>query len=581
MSSESKWLIRSSGRISGPFSKGQIPQLLKSREVQLRDEIAAPQQRWRHIEFHPDFTEDVDFFKRQVMHENTEVSLTPTGTHSNTQTLTDLNGDMTEEITNDLSGFTSTEEIVVNDVKEFREDKPINSKDIYSAQYQLQGLKNNSNLDRKVKETSRWIQWAALFLVLVLAGGFFFMTRQKPTPTASLSEKDYKATVLNEIQLGNYSSALNLLKSRSSQPNFVEEYGIYYSILLIQVEQQTLLARRAMEQLQNVQPQSNVRVLTGLGLSYLFDGQLSKASEYFSQALNADRGFTPARIDEFTSAYLSRNYSEVSRILSENKLPLEPEAILTRAFYFLESDDKEELKKMQSELSRYLQGKYDFRFEGQIAKGLIDTALSGQSLSLTTTRDLLDSDPNLTSDHRHNLFVYRGHLEGPALLSSCMKLGDRIQKETDRMLFKAVCQFRAKAFQQSRAAIEQVVDHNPKNALIQAWYALVLRETGSPDQASVALGRAMEANRRDGFRLPFLLQARFCESANNTNCAYESWKSLLELDYNNLAAITGMAALSQKNGNNAEAKKMLTRGLTLSPDYKPLLAIRAQRMGEP
>jgi hypothetical protein len=146
MSQDAKWMVRSGGRISGPYSKRQIPELLKSREVHLRDEVSEPFSRWITLEFHSQFADEVDAFKREIHSEKTEVSLTPAETtgFGITQTTTDLaDSELTQEITHDLSGFTNTKEIVIDDVQ----DTPgAQKRNLEAAQYQLKGLDSSPYL---------------------------------------------------------------------------------------------------------------------------------------------------------------------------------------------------------------------------------------------------------------------------------------------------------------------------------------------------------------------------------------------------------------------------------------------------
>lgn len=575
MSLESKWLIRSGGRISGPFSANQIPQLLKSREVQLRDEIAEPLSRWSSIEFHPEFADEVESFKRQIMSENTEVSLTPAGHTNATQTMTDLSDhELTEEITNSL--FTNTKEIVVDDVKE---EKALNSKDIYSAQYQLQGLKSNPVLDRKVKQTSIWIQMTTLALVAVIGLGFFLWTQSKKSPNAKLSDRDFKAKILSEIELGQYERALALMKSRSDQPRFIDDYGIYFSLLLLQVEDQSLLARRALDQLLSTQPNLRVRVLSGLGLSYMIDGQWSRSIDYFTQAAAADRSFTPALVNTSIAASLMKEKAELDRMM-ERGFPSDGEAVIAVSALALEGSEARYLQGAQARLQALVDRNPAFRIEGLVFKGLIDAKLTGRPVSNSVLEEVADSDPNLRADHRYNVFVYRKHLNWDNFLNSCLNLGSSGSSEGQKRLLEAICYYRAGEFSQARSIMEQLIDQNPKHALYQAWYALSLKESGSPEQASVALGRSMEFNKRDVYKLPLLLQARFCESASDRNCAYEAWKKLLEVDYNNLSALAGMAKINFENGAVDEAQRLLQRGLGLSSEYKPFLELKAMHSSE-
>src|SRR5260221_5099074 len=104
---EEAWLVKSSGRILGPFQSEKIIDLLRSREASVLDEVSAPLRRWQTIQYHPDFKEIVANIRKANVSDKTEATWTPnTMTANLTQTLTDLSGgELTEELTNDLEGF--------------------------------------------------------------------------------------------------------------------------------------------------------------------------------------------------------------------------------------------------------------------------------------------------------------------------------------------------------------------------------------------------------------------------------------------------------------------------------------------
>lgn len=571
MARENNWLVRSGGRIIGPYKSGQIPQLLKSREIQLRDEIAAPLSRWFPLERHPDFVEEVEQFKREILTEKTEISFTPTETGA-TQTSTDLvDSELTEEITQDLSGFTNTREIVVDDVQDIPGSQKRN---LETAQYQLKGLDSSPYVRGRSKKASFLIQGAVLLCALG-AAAFIFLRFQNQRPAMErLSTSQVKSVVLKLIERGEYSEALNVMQSKQGEPGFVSELGIYYALLSLQEDGQSLTARRILTQLLESQPDLKVRALTGIGLSYLVDQSYSQAKGNFQRALAADSTFVAAKVDLLISDYLSGSSQDFSQYLLEPWIKSEAEALITSSLALMKRDARMHFDQVIKALEVYSSHAYDFQLEAKFIAQYLKWRKNPNREDLSFWEDLVDTDPLLTDLHRHNVFVYRKHLSWNSLLPYCIQMTKGKIARIEAQLLNAFCHFKAGRFQEARMQTEAVVDKNPKYGLGQAWYALTLRESGSADQASVALGRALEADRKQSYRLPLLLQGRFCDSAKNWSCAYESWKKLLEIDYTNLAAIAGLAKINHLQQSQAEGEKFLKRGLALSPDYKPFLALK-------
>lgn len=574
MARENKWLVRSGGRIMGPYESHQIPELLKSRELQLRDEIAAPFSRWYPVEHHPDFVEDVEYFKREILAEKTEFSFTPTESGV-TQTSTDvMNSELTEEITQDLSGFTNTREIVVDNVVE---EPGAPKRSLETAQYQLKGLDSSPYVKGRSRTASLLIQGLVLICAVAVAA-FLFMRFQSQRPAVEkLSINQLKSIVLKLIERGEYSEALSMMSSRRDDPGFVPELGIYYAILSLQENDgQSLSARRILNQLKGSQPDLRVRVLTGLGLSYLIDQNYSDASENFRKAIAGDSKFAPARVDSLVTYYLSGARRDYSSYFTKPWLKREAEGLLTVALALIKQNETNHFNQTIKNLEAYSSRSYDFQLEARFLTDYLKWRLNPTQRDLSSWEEIADMDPSMTELHRHNVFVYRKHLAWRSMLPLCLNMTKGQMEKIEARLLSVFCYYKAGQFQKARQQAEAVVDKNPKYGLGQAWYALTLRESGSPDEASVALGRALEADRRQEYRLPLLLQGRFCESMKNWNCAYESWKRLLEIDYTNLAAIAGLIKINQLQNSRAEGEKLLSRGLSLSPDYKPFLALKDQ-----
>ncbi|NCN41231.1 tetratricopeptide repeat protein, partial [bacterium] len=518
MSQDEKWLVRSGGRIIGPFRKDQIPQLLKTREIQLRDEISPPLSRWVTLEFHSEFMEIVDQFKRELHQEKTEVSLTPTASGL-TQTATDLaDSELTEEITQDLSGYTNTKEIVVDHIDE----TPTRSQsNLESAQYQLKGLESNPYIDRKSKKTSIYIQLGVLFVALVMAGAIYIRFQSQKPEVQRLSASQLKSVVLKSIERGEYAEALSLMKARKEDPQFVSELGIYFALLSIQLEKQTLPARRVLTQLMDQPQDLKVRVLTGMGLSYLVDQNFNEAKSSFQQASNSDPSFSPVQVDVFIGEYLSNPGFDVSKDLSKDWVLAFPEALLTSALAVIRQRRTDLYQGMIARLQNHALESFDYRLEAQFLVEYLKWLSAPGSVDLSSWQKIADMDPFLTDQHRKNVFIYRDHLSWEKLWPLCSQMTNGKASRIEAQSLEIFCLFKSKQFQEARSKAESLVDKNPKYALAQAWYALALVESGSPDQGSVVLGRALEVNRTQNFRLPLLLQGRFCKQAKNYKCAYD------------------------------------------------------------
>src|SRR4051812_42136961 len=98
------WLVKSSGRILGPFPQVKIIELLRTREISVLDEVSEPGRRWQTIQYHDDFRAAIDSLRKASLSERTEATWTPSTVTGNlTQTVTDLaDSELTDELTASL-----------------------------------------------------------------------------------------------------------------------------------------------------------------------------------------------------------------------------------------------------------------------------------------------------------------------------------------------------------------------------------------------------------------------------------------------------------------------------------------------
>lgn len=576
---ESIWLVKSSGRILGPFSASKVSELIRSREISVLDEISPPLRRWQTIQYHDQFREVVDSLRKATLSERTEATWTPTGTGGLTQTLTDLSdSDLTDEMHDDGFLSSSTKEIVIHDVKEQGRTQTPNP---IGGRYQPSQVQNTA-IQRQVEKTTRGL-WAITLVVLVAVGIFITQKKISGSGGAGFESRPtlagLKQNVVSLVQTGHYAEALKELKSYFSDPNQAGDLAIYYGSLLIQVEGQTVLGRRLLNQVLSAKRPEAKQAYTGLGVADLIDGQVDSAEDNFQKALSYDGSYVPALVN-LSSVYLQKGDYGKAKTMAVKALRISPaqgEALLNLAeaqlYLYKSNNNLNELNSVGKMIKEFTDKNWDFRTELSFY-GLYFDYLRNEKNLEEKLRSYLDRDPQLTSDHRHNVFIYRGRSQWKVLSRFCEQMAEKIGDSARVATFVASCYAREGRWDQARRQIERAVNQAPRDPLIQAWYSYIFKESGDPEQASVILGRASEYNRRGEYVLPVLLQARFCQSNGDTDCARESWQKIYEFDMDYLPALAGMAWVNVKKKTFGEANKLVDRGLRISPDYIPLLELR-------
>ena len=124
---EYPWLVKSSGRIRGPFTKSQVEQLLKTREFVPLDEVSQPFSRWQTIRDVGEFAKIVEEIRLGSL-KYSEDTISSTLDSTGTMTLTEnLNDQYIDERTDDFSHYSNNlDEIVYesNEINEVRSASP-------------------------------------------------------------------------------------------------------------------------------------------------------------------------------------------------------------------------------------------------------------------------------------------------------------------------------------------------------------------------------------------------------------------------------------------------------------------------
>jgi len=578
-----RWLVKSSGRILGPFPAEKVVELLRSREISVLDEVAQAQRRWLTIQYHDEFREVVDNLRKANLSERTEATWTvSSGTLGQTQTLTDLSGgDLTDEISGVLDGFSSTaKEIVVHNVVEQVQTPQPNQ----MGRFQPTAARTTA-VQQKVEKTTRGL-WGVTALVLLGTMAFIGYRKFGPSSLDSrIAGGNIKQAVVNNVQMGHYEAALRDLRARFSDPMQAGDLAIYYGSLLIQVEGQTMMGRRILNQVIAARRPESKQAYTAIGVADLIDGQLDAAQENFEVALAMEADYVPALVNVSALQMQKGNYAAAKK-LAQRALKLSPyqgEALLLWAevqLYLFKSDkDLAGLNEVSRKIKEFVGQNWDFQSELGFYALYFDVLRKDRDFEENLQR-YLDNDPSLTEDHRHNVFIYKGRAQWKVLARLCEQLGELASEAPRISTLIASCSAHEGRWDSARRHIEKAVHSAPKDPLIQAWYSYILRESGDGDQASVVLGRAKEADRRGEYVLPTLLQARFCYSVGLLDCARDNWQRIYEHNLDYLPAIAGLAIVQSRNRAPSEAVKLINKGLRRSPDYIPLLELRQRAESE-
>ncbi len=574
--SGTNWLVRSNGRILGPFKKDEIGQLLKTRELATIDEASQPGSRWASLKDLPAFAKIIADIRDATMNPDTgELTLT-TSAESFTQTMTSSLGegvrdDLTEKI--QALGAQPGAEIVYEDLEDRIE--AFSQQNSGNARYQS-ARQGPQSIDRQVKKTTGFL-WALTGLILFSAIGFVFLDQmEKKRRGQSLVSGDYFESAVAAYELGDFSKALSDFKRVEAEHQRFEDVDYFLGVLLVSQEGQTLVGRRFLSQYAERGAKYLADAFAGLALADLVDLDLASAKQNSIRALAENPSHVPALVNLAFVEKTQKNNLEAQKLLdrarqSDNRNAMVQMMRLKLSLDLVPRGNIEQLRILEKRLTEFADKFYDYRQEAYFVRAHVRNYMNDLLGMEEDMIRALDSDPYLTRDHRHDPLIFQKFLDATFFASICQSSYERSQKSAQLSAFLAVCLSRYGQVEEASRWIDSAILQAPRDALVVAAYAFVLEKANRPDQSLLAVGKASELNRDKIYSLPILLQARFCSQSEDWPCVRERWTELKNREGYQLQATVGLAEYARQMKIDGDYVKFKNEAANFSVSYKPLV----------
>lgn len=569
------WLVRSGGRILGPFTPADIGRLVRQKEISLVDEASPPFRRWLMIRQIPAFSSLIDDWRTGGG--NTDDVTTSGGSLTDSVT-ENLTGSYSDDITEELSEFQSQlKEIVYEDVPEAERGPGRHG---HQGRYQAALAIDQKRLRQEAEKSSRWM-WVLTLLVFVSVAGLLGTKRLFKNQLSVTGASAPWAAGLALYADGDFAPALDFLKQAYAQDVTRKEVWFPLAILLVQNEGQTVESRRLLQKVLDERSDPPAAAMTGMALTFLQDGDASRALEQLKKAEEADPDFLPVKVNLGVVALLNRDYRGAHQVFNQavQRGFKEGSAIVqlvTAQIFQWKEGEKSLLSDAARALGSFQKQSLDYQQELLLAQTYVEFLRGDHSNLDTRLRKILDVDPQQTDDFRHSPLVSRHMADWGHLGQWCKQLSEVGGDLPAAVALRAICQYKQGQALSAKIAIEKAVNQAPRDPLLQAVYAAVLRAAGFAGEASVALGRAIELDRRGEYLLPVLLQARFCQEREDWECASNYWLKVLSVDPQSPAGKIGMAQVYWSRQARTEAQRLIQEVGFVASEYKPYLRLRRQ-----
>lgn len=566
----SLWLAKSNGRILGPYTDRQISDLLQERVLVPLDEICPPYGRWnciRDITFFAKVIEDLRIRNLRVSADDTTAIDDQNSVSARTTTVSSV---LMDDNTQEISSAHSYKDIAFKAT-----DDPI----MVNANMNAYTHSKDFIVQQKSNETSRWL-WVITTVVVILSVTIMLLRKQVTQPILDKAAYEESAEAAREaLERGEYGIALDNFKRAYAIDDKNKSIYLYLGILRTQIEDQSLFGRKIFEKIIENGGSDLKRVYTGLGVSYLKDGDLVSAEQQFSKALEIDNSFRPAIINIGATALLGEHWSKAEKYLlrairedsSDGAEVLMLAEVLINNYN--SSKETRHLDAASRFLHEHMKQSRAYNVEIKIADAYLSVLRGDQVKAYKEIDKILDTDFILFDEFRLNLFVFRDLVNWSKVSQWCLRLTENLEANSHVVAFEGVCLLMSGDVSGASRKIDDALAQAPKDPLVLSAYGLLLQKTNVIDRMRVAVDKAIENDPQGKYQQPLRLKAWLCYADEDFNCAQKYLARLLKVYPDSLSAVAGMAQVELHNKNLTRAKDWLAKGLRLSDLYRPLLKL--------
>ena len=537
------WLIKSSGRVTGPFQSKIVEQKLLTREIVPLDEVVSPLGRWHYVIDDPLFSE----LARKMKDQEVDNERTMTST---------LEASAADELTDTIEVHSGAA----------RPNIPPSGIKGTATKVKSYGFQKDKNIEKEALVRSKMglIGAVAVAVLLVVFVVYKLFSGSEGGDSQALANKGKAAAEFAE-----YDKAIRLLiEAISKDPKNTD--AMIALIPLAAQQKDFVFAKRLIRQLEALQVRSP-EVFNLAGLVGLMDQKYELAERDLDRALALNSRYSPALVNKMALSYLTKRYGEAVELfhrlegLGGVDGPSTMLAVLAMVEQYWEKKSNEIPENAIKFIDNYFERSSDYRQEFLIAKNYIEFVLlkNGNAGNLTA---ILNIDPRLTQHHQHDLNVFQNHMQWDALLPWCKSIMQSAPGLVHAEALYGLCLMKNRRNLEADASIKAALKKNPNDMLVEALHSMYLIETHNEDKGLALLRHISES---ESYDLVLFLRGYYCKDAVEKDCASNSWRSLLQKNPAHLSALHGLAYESWMKGDSKEAKINLAKGLQLSSSFIP------------
>ena len=544
-SEDKKWLVKNNDRIIGPFTESELKEELSKGYISPLATACVPgQEFWIFIAAYPEFVHYTDITKLTQYTSSLRTGFTKTGTFTGKSTAPGV------EQTDKTASF-------------------INQGLPYQVIEESPGLRTQLEKRKNQKIISFLITISALAIFII---GLFFVFFHEDDDKSMLSRLGQ-----DHFSVGNYSTALQVWTEDNKQNRLSKNDKTSFQALKFQLSNDlskaaALINLGAEWELDSNEVKNIVQALIQLktdgfssARSLLTELVNNSQSQKIKQSAFANLALVSAKIGkcDFFEKYTKDIFDNRNLVYFAFSLCLLRSETLS-------VDQKKEAENLLQEITQKPRNYYQ-----ESLVGLAYIKLQRGEEAVPMIKKILDSNPYLTDSHYYDIFIDRKVYSWPDLLPLCEKIYSYNKDHKIFVSFYAYCLARSHQYESAQNFIKKASLIDSMDILVKSVHAYITDFTNLKSQSVLILGDAIRSNSDMLYILPYILQAQFCERAEDWECAIKNWRIILNNVPDSLSGLGGMAYAQYSQGEYMEARGYVERGfvLDITKHYSPLLFV--------
>jgi len=575
------WLVKSSTKILGPFTREEVMVLLTRRQITIIDEVRQPEGRWNYIRDNRYFKEVVKSLRYEQDHSR-EDTMTSTATIGSVTITKTENPTIADE-------FTPTPVTPAKAPPQGKQ-KP-NLKDVTPANETATprqhngaatksfGTLSDQRVQNKIQKQNVFLR-GILFAIAAVAIGFVGFTYLRKDKKSDLNYDQLIASALRYKEMGLYDLSLQNYKKAAGirEPDLESQFQMVF--LLINEDRQSLNGRRVIERALLKEGRTRNEIINahlGMALSYMMEGDLRQAEEYLQKTLSYDPNHEIAKINQAVILLKKGNYAQALKsfeALDKPDTPTYPLVLLCKAMALVEvsknQPDKEMITQTVNDINTYSGKSHFLRKELSLLMIYLNQLIQDQKGVQEAINVFLEEPHNLSRLYTRDQGVDWRNSEWDFLERYCSELFSSGKGPASMKAVRAVCLIESNRDMEAVKFLDQSMAQGPKQLTSLQAQAQYLSKLGRLNEAQLLFQNT--EFKQD--RLALYVQGDSCLRSKDLSCAETAYKMLADRDFGDVIAHYGLAQIAELRKDKIRMQAEVKAGFESENNFAPLIELR-------